>query len=369
VAPEPDTAPPAEEPEPAEVPVEVPAPPRRRGPWWAKALIIGGTALVVLATGSAVGLRLLVDRYDHAVHKAVLLDPGVRVSPTSNGGGLDLGVSPVSGPLNFLLLGSDARDTDPGNARSDSIILVHVPASMDRAYLISIPRDLRVQIPADQAHGYSGGYEKINGAFNHGGGGITGFQLLSKTLNQLIGVKFDGAGIIDFSGFQAVVNLLGGVDMYVDEETRSIHTGTVYHVGYQHLRPWQALDYVRQRELLPDGDYDRQRHQQQFLKAVLQEAMSQGIATNPIKLDQLIRAVGSSLTVDTNGVSTADLVLALRDVKPAGLVGIKVPSAPTMIGGISYVVADPLASGLYQAIVSDTLDAWVAANPSWVNPI
>jgi hypothetical protein len=86
-------------------------------------------------------------------------------------------------------------------------------------------------------------------------------------------------------------------------------------------------------------------------------------------MDQLIRAIGSSLTVDTNGTPLSDLVLGLAGIGPSTLVGVKLPSAPEMIGGISYVIADPLAPSLYQAIASDTLDAWVAANPSWVNPI
>uniref|UniRef100_UPI003CD08D93 LCP family protein n=1 Tax=Rugosimonospora acidiphila TaxID=556531 RepID=UPI003CD08D93 len=328
--------------------------------------------MLVLSGGGVVGLRFLADRYDRSVHKATLIDPGARVDATPDGGGL---VAPIlgptiTGPLNFLLLGSDARDTDPSNGqRSDTIILVHIPASLDRAYLISIPRDLRVKIPADQATGYEGGRQKINAAFNFGGGGVGGFQLLSKTLNQLVDVRFDGAAIINFDGFQSAVNLLGGVNLCVDEKTKSIHTGHTYQVGCQHMLPWQALDYVRQRELLPEGDYDRQRHQQQFLKAVFQEAQDQGLTTNPLKLDQLIRAVGSALTVDTNGVPLADLVFGLKNINAGSMVGIKLPSAPETIGGVSYVVADDDATSLYQAISSDTLEDWVAANPSWVNSI
>jgi anionic cell wall polymer biosynthesis LytR-Cps2A-Psr (LCP) family protein len=157
--------------------------------------------------------------------------------------------------------------------------------------------------------------------------------------------------------------------MCIDEKTKSIHTDVTYQVGCQHLAPWQALDYVRQRELLPEGDFDRQRHQQQFLKAIFQEAESQGITGNPLKLDQLIRSVGSALTVDTNGVPLANLVFGLKNIDSSSLVGIKLPSEPQTIGGVSYVVADHEATSLYQAIASDTLEDWVAANPSWVNSI
>jgi LCP family protein required for cell wall assembly len=332
---------------------------------WARLLIAFGTVLVVLATGTVVTALVLAHRYDSAVHHADLLDPGSRVQP-----GTGNAPAHVAGPLNFLLLGSDARANDPiDGQRSDTIIILHIPKSMDRAYLISIPRDLRVHIPPDEDLGFHGSYEKINGAFNYGGGGISGFQLVSKTLTQLIGIKFDGAGIIDFEGFQKVVRLLGGVDMCVDAETKSIHTGAVYHVGCQHLAAWQALDYVRQRKSLVDDDYGRSRHQQQFLKAIFQEALDQGIAHNPIKLDQFIQSVGSSLTLDTNGVSLVDLALALHGITPGAMSGIQVPSYGEYIGGISYALPYEQAAGLYQAIVADTLDTWVTANPTWVNHI
>jgi LCP family protein required for cell wall assembly len=339
---------------------------RPRGPGWAKALIAMGTVMVVLAGAAAVTLKVLADRYEHSVTKASLLDPAARAQPRAD---RPVGAG-ISGPLNFLLLGSDARTWAPGmGQRSDSIILVHVPATMDRAYLISIPRDLRVHIPPNPATNFDGAHEKINGAFEYGGGGIGGYQLLSRTLNQLLDVKFDGAAIVNFEGFTTAVDVLGGVDMCVDVRTESIHTHAVYEPGCQHLQAWQALDFVRQRELLPHDDYDRERHQQQFLKAIFTTALRQGVATNPIKLDQFIRAVGSTLTVDTNGVALADLVYGLRNVRPTALIGIRMPSIQETIGGIAYVLPNDETPSLYQAIVSDTLDTWVVANQSWVNSI
>ncbi len=320
---------------------------------------------MVFSVGTVAGVKLLVHRYDSVVHKAALLDPNARASAPSNGGFIQ---TSLRGPLNYLLLGSDARDKDPSmGQRSDTIIVVHVPVTMDRAYLISIPRDLRVTIPADPTHNFGGSTEKINAAFNYGGGGTGGFQLVSKTLTKLIGIKFDGAAIINFDGFQKVVGIMGGVNMCVDQLTKSIHTGAVYKPGCQHLAPWQSLDYVRQRETLPNGDFDRQRHQQQFLKALFQQALSRGVASDPIKLDQIIRAVGSSLTVDTNGVPLDELVFSLRSLEPANMVGIRLPSYPAMLGGTSYVLADSGASALYRAIANDTIDSWLMANQSWVN--
>jgi LCP family protein required for cell wall assembly len=369
-------------------------PPKRtktpgRDPLWARLLILAGVLLMLGASGAITATKVLAARYDSTVRKGNLIAPGART-----GGGGDESHSRVTGPLNYLLIGSDARTDDPsGGARSDTIIIVHIPVTMDRAYLISIPRVLRVQIPPFPATGFLGAHEKINGAFEYGGTGEGGVQLLSTTLSQLMGITFDGAAVVDFSGFQKAIGLLGGVYMCIDERTESHHIGhdkngnflapwygpdgeyrnyestpVVYEQGCRHLNQWEALDYSRQRKSIPDGDYGRQRHQQQLLKAMFDEARRQGVATNPRKLDGLIRSVGQSLTVDTGGVALADLVYALRDVKPADLVGVKVPSEPQDIGGISYVLAlDDQASALYDAVRTDNLDNWVLANPDWVN--
>ena len=334
-----------------------------RSPRWARVLVAVGAVIAVLATGSYVSALALEHRYDHALPRANLLDPSARAQPAG------VRHMTIQGPLNFLLLGSDARANDPiDGQRSDTVMILHIPATLDRAYLLSIPRDLRVHIPADPTIGFKGSTEKINGGFNYGGGGMGGYRLVSKTLTELTGVKFDGAAIVDFDAFRSVVHMLGGVDMCIDQETLSIHTGQVYHQGCQHLMAWQALDFVRQRKTLPDGDYDRQRHQQQFLRAILQEARDQGLERNPVKLDQFIRSVEGSLVVDTSGMAVADLAFALRNITPASIVGIRLPSHPEMIGGYSYVLADPEAAGLYHAVISDSLDAWVTDNPSWVNP-
>jgi LCP family protein required for cell wall assembly len=361
-----------------------------RDPIWARALVVLGIVLVLLSTTAITTSRILAHRYDTAVTKQNLLAPEARVT-----GPAEERRSTITGPLNFLLIGSDLRANNPEDGqRSDTIIIVHIPASLDRAYLISIPRDLRVRIPPFADTGFRGSHEKINGAFQYGGGGAGGVQLLSQTLTNLVGVRFDGAAIIDFSGFQKAVELLGGVHMCIDVRTESHHIGydkngnflapydgpdgehrnrestpKVYEVGCRHLAAWEALDYVRQRKSLPDGDYGRQRHQQQFLRAVFDRAQAKNLTSNPIELDRFIRAIGESLTVDTNGAPIDELLFGLRNVDPNHLMGLQVPSAPEMIGGISYIIEKPESEDLYAALRDDTLDSWVVENPTWVNRI
>ncbi|MGQ5260629.1 LCP family protein [Micromonospora sp. ZYX-F-536] len=244
------------------------------------------------------------------------------------------------------------------------MLIVHVPAGRQEAYLVSIPRDLLVAIPP--ANGFGGGQDKINAAYEHGGGGQAGVQLLSATLNRLTGIRFDGAALIDFSGFRKVIDLLGGVQMCVDSEVRSIHTNRVFPTGCQQMNGAQALDYVRQRYNLPGGDYDRQHHQQQLLRAMLDSAGRADLRSDPVKLDRVLRAVGSSLTVDTNGVPLEDLLLALRALPPDGMRGVQVPSSPQTIDEVSYVVLDNGGNGLFEAVRGTRMPAWAQGNPQWV---
>ncbi|MER7276771.1 LCP family protein [Dactylosporangium sp. NPDC000244] len=351
-----------------------------RDPIWARLLIAFGLVVVLLSATAVVGVNVLNRRYTASINQKTLLGDSSRAGNPD-----ETRHTAIDGPLNFLLLGSDLRALDPEDGqRSDSIIILHIPATMDRAYLLSVPRDLRVPIPAFAPTGFRGSsHEKINGAFQHGGGGEGGVQLLAETLHNVLGIRFDGAAIVDFDGFKTAVDLLGGVDMCIDQKVTSIHLGwddkgnylspangghpAVYEPGCHHLESWQALDLVRQRKSLANGDYDRQKNQQKFIRAMLDKAQEKDLTTNPIALDKFIRAIGQALTVDTNGVSLADLMFALRNVRPGNLMGLQVPSEPQDIGGISYVVALPESEGLYTAIRDDLLDSWAVENPTWVN--
>jgi LCP family protein required for cell wall assembly len=340
-----------------------PTKPSRKGrtPLWAIVSIALGLVLTLGAGGALAAERFFTARYSAALHQDNLIAPGARRGA---------GDASMSGPLNFLLVGSDARAKNPDmGARSDTIIIVHVPATLDRAYLISIPRDLRVNIPAMPALNFPGRLDKINASFQDGGQGTGGIQLLSATLTQLIGVRFDGAAVVNFGGFDKVVQELGGVRMCVDQTVTSIHTGRVFREGCHDFTPSETLDYLRQRETLKNGDFDRQRHQQQFLKAIFTKTFGNGFSQNPLKIDQVIREVGKSMTVDTNGVPLDQLIYALRNVHPDSLVGVRVPAVTETIGGTSYVLQTDAAASLYEAIFSDTLTDWTATHSTWVNSL
>jgi anionic cell wall polymer biosynthesis LytR-Cps2A-Psr (LCP) family protein len=129
------------------------------------------------------------------------------------------------------------------------------------------------------------------------------------------------------------------------------------------------LDYVRQRELLPGGDYDRQRHQQQLMMAVLKQAASTSTLSDPVKLNRVIHDISGAMTADTNGTPVSDFILTLRGIKSESLVGLKTPSHPELVDDTWYVLGDPGMPQLWQAIADDTVNRYAAAHPDQVNAL
>jgi LCP family protein required for cell wall assembly len=327
-----------------------------------------------------VGGKALVAQYSQALNQDEIL-----------GGAGTRGHVKIDGPLNILMVGVDQRADSNEPIRSDSIIIAHVNAAHDQAYLISIPRDLVVTIPPYPKTGYRGGRDKINAAFAYGSqenaGRKGGVELLGLTIKRNFeGITFDAGAIVDFGGFQSVVKALGGVDMCIDTRVESLHVGTdkkgnflapsrggkpvVYEPGCRHLAPWQALDYVRQRHGLPNGDYDRQRHQQQFLKAILAEAKKQGVAKNPVKLYQIMKATGSALTVDTRGLKVEDWMFAMSGVVDGEIVMLKTNAGkvnPTVFGNESAEGLSTDSADMFRAVKDDSLAQFVTTHPDFVS--
>lgn len=305
-------------------------------------------------------LHRIAEHYDHTFRHQALLDPHARRAENAT--------LKLSGPLNYLIIGTDRRPAQQHpDERADTVLIAHLPAGLRRAYLVSVPRDLLITIPPDPAIGYGGGTDKINAALNYGGGGPSGTRLLSATLTTFTGLRFDGAAIVDFSAFQQVIDLLGGITVCVETEVRSIHTGRTFPVGCHEMNGETALDFARQRYGLPGGDHDRQRHQQQIIKAMLTKIEVGKLLANPLRLDQLIRTVGQALTVDTNGASAYELLRALHGLRSEALVGLRMPTVSGTIDEVSYELPAPGAQELFAALRSGEADAWAAMNPTWVN--
>jgi LCP family protein required for cell wall assembly len=260
----------------------------------------------------------------------------------------------AKGAMNILLLGSDSRDPDEkadAGSRTDTIILMHIQADHKHAYLVSIPRDTYVNIPGH-------GDNKINSAFAFGG-----LPLVIETVEGFTGVHVDHLALIDFGGFQEVTDALGGVDMYVDQTIKSIHPPyRTFTKGNQHFNGAEALDYVRQRYQFPDGDITREKHQQEFLKAIMDKAASSGTLANPGKLNAFLQAMTKAMTVD-KAFSLTDMALQFHGLRSSDLAFMTSPySGFGERDGQSVVLADhDKASALYDAMAKDTMADYLGA--------
>jgi polyisoprenyl-teichoic acid--peptidoglycan teichoic acid transferase len=368
----------------------------RKAPLWARLCAILGCILMVASGGALVTSQVLVARYAGSVDTQNLFGDAAS-------GATKEAKSDIKGPVNILLVGIDPRDQKTAPL-SDSIIVVHVPANMQDAYVFSIPRDLVVDIPPFEKTGFRGGRAKINAAMSYGsevGDGqhdvAQGFSLLARTVSRLTGIKtFDAGAIVNFGGFKKIVDAMGGVTMTIDQNVKSEHlqpdgkprprlarcpvgatcahpyTGPQkeYKKGTYHLEGWEALDYVRQRYNLKNGDYDRQRHQQQFIKAMAQQALSKDVVTNPGKLDKVLRAAGKSLIFDGNGHNVVDWGLALKGIRPQNMTLIKLPGRSLIVGG--QYRGEQLASTAEQFFTSiddGTVATFLLENPSFINKV
>jgi LCP family protein required for cell wall assembly len=258
----------------------------------------------------------------------------------------------VTGAMNVLLLGSDSRDpASTADSRSDTIMLLHLDADHKHAYVISIPRDTWVSIPGNDD-------AKINSAYAYGG-----MPLAVQTVENYTGVRIDHTVLIDFAGFQQVVDALGGIDMYVEQTITSIFPPyRVFNQGNQHFTGAQALDYVRQRYQFTDGDFTREKHQQEFLKALLDKAASGGMLTNPARLNSFLQAVTKSVTVDQD-FDLVGMALQLSNLRSNDITFLTSPSAGTGWEGDQSVVEPdvPAAKALYAAVANDTVASYLAA--------
>ena len=166
-------------------------------------------------------------------------------------------------PMNILLIGSD-KSTVPGDpGRSDTQMLVRLDPETKSISMLSLPRDLRVEIPGV-------GYDKMNTADSYGGP-----ALVIKTFKQLTGLPVNGWIEVNFSGFWHVVNILGGIYLPIDHKyfvpASADYKSINLEPGYQLVRGKQALNYVRYRHD-QKGDFTRMQRQQLFLREVQRQS-------------------------------------------------------------------------------------------------
>lgn len=208
---------------------------------------------------------------------------------------------PLQQTRNILLVGTDQHDLEYVG-RTDTIMVLALDLPNQRAALISLPRDIYLPIPGV-------GYSRINTAYPYGeerrpGGGIA---LLESTIEKNFGIPIHNYVRIDFSGFEDVIDAVGGVDItvdcpiYDDNFWRFFGTGTL-DKGTYHMDGIQALYYARSRK--STTDFDRARRQQQVMMAIRSRALDAGLIP---RIPALWLALKDTVETDLDVRTIADL--------------------------------------------------------------
>lgn len=192
-------------------------------------------------------------------------------------------------PLTFLILGVDRRGEEV--PRSDAIIIVNIHPVERRATLISVPRDLYVDIAGH-------GVMRVNQTFVQGGA-----QLTRQTVTAVLGLPIDYVVKLEFEGFERIIDTLGGVeielaqplyDPYYPDDADGFKPLRIP-AGRQRLNGEQALGYARSRLTDPEADFGRIKRQQQLLLAMRDQFLTTDILP---RLPALIQQLSNAVTTD-----------------------------------------------------------------------
>lgn len=281
--------------------------------------------------------------------------------------------------LNILLLGSDkgkkipgyedttlaedaASDEWPtGKYRSDTLMVVHISADRDEAYVVSIPRDSFVKLYDDT--GRPQGRNKINAAFSQWGpyGTIA-------TVERLTGLRMDHLAIIDWAGFEDLSTAVGGVPVTVPYAFYDYKQDKQWEARDYLLKGQEALQYVRTRHGLPASDFDRIDRQQNFLRSLMNKLLESADLFKPRRFTDVLSALTRNLTVDPewDNSEIRDLAIGLRGIKADNVQFLTVPvtGTPTIPVYGSVVELDRRQGAeLFRALGDDTMDDYIGKYP------
>lgn len=181
----------------------------------------------------------------------------------------------TSKPFNVLISGSDSRGGFDENGRSDVIMIATVNPKTQTILLTSVPRDFYVTTACDAGDGcMQGALDKITHT------GIHGTNTTKRTVEQLLGIEINYTFKVGFDTVTELVDVLGGVDVYVEPGYATTTSEFSVHEGVNHLNAQQALAFARERYSYTEGDRQRTKNQQQVLMGIVKEATKPSVLTN-----------------------------------------------------------------------------------------
>ena len=332
---------------------------RRPGRGWRIALlsVLAIFLVLTLATG---GLALWV-RHSIASGIEFIADPFAGIPARAPQQKVAAGEEPA---VNILVLGTDSRTSasDPsqwkeGAQRTDAIMIVQVSGDRKTVSVMSIPRDSWVEIPG---HGQG----KINAAYSYGGPSLT-----IHTVENLTGIHIDHFAVANFESFVALIDEIGGVR--INLKTPQTLAGKELGAGAQVLDGQQALAYTRERSSLPNGDFDRVKRQQTWMRSIVSRVLTNGTLSSPTALYSFLKTASRTVAVDESFTlnQMQSLALETRHLHSNDIRFMTVPTAGTgtSTDGQSIVKLDADAdTPLFKAFAEDRGSAYLTEHPDAV---
>lgn len=325
--------------------------PRRGLPKWLKITILGlllastlGTLAIFWALNTGQGALALAESDEEVVSELSAADGDT---------------------LTFLVVGSDSRERlddlaffgRSAGERGDVIMLVHLDQATGEARMLSIPRDLWVDIPGN-------GEGKINAAYSYGGPSLT-----VKTIRENLGIEVNHYVEVDFVGFIEMVDELGGIEMTFPYPARDAKSGLNVEAGNQTLDGEQALAFARSRKYeeyqndswvsVDASDLGRTHRQQEVVRAILTELRT---PASIVEAGQIAGSLAEHMTVDAAlaSASVASLAWDFRGLVTGSIDGQTLPVFGDTVNGASVVMAaEPEASATIDGFLSgvETVDS------------
>jgi len=309
---------------------------RRRLPKWLKVTII---SFLVVANFVAL-----------AAIWAINTGQGLLATADTNSEVVEVLDEASGADLTFLVIGSDSRaglddltNFGPaGGARGDVIMLVRLDSDTSAAQILSIPRDLYVDIAGH-------GQNRINSAYAFGGP-----SLMVETIRDSLGVEVNHYVEIDFVGFESLIDGLGGIELWFPYQARDLKSGLNVEAGTQTLDGATALAYARSRKYqeLQNGrwvsvnanDIGRTERQQEVVRAIVTKLRRPGSIT---EAGDIAAALARHMTIDSTlaSSSVASLAWAFRGILAGSIEATTLPANGTSIGGRSVLIAEEPEAG------------------------
>lgn len=243
-----------------------------------------------------------------------------------------------TGRCTILLAGNSADDPGHNGANlTDSIMLVSLNLKNNTAFMLSVPRDLYVNIPGN-------GYAKINEAypdgqaehFSQSGYANGGMGLLEETVSQDFGIPINYYALIDYSAIRDAVNAVGGINVDIQsQDPRGLYDPSIDYAthgplvklsnGWHTINGEQALDLARARGDaygsygFAASDFERTQNQRMMMLALKEKVTSSSVLANPIKLGELIDAIGNNLHTDLTSSNIRRIYDLSKQVKSANI--------------------------------------------------